>query len=138
MIGSSFSICVHMLTLMSHFKDEYLSSEFIAQSININPAMVRKEMIKLKNYGLVESKEGKSGGSKIARPASDITMKEVLEAVKPKDSHILAMYRNEPHPQCTIGSQLQHQLGLLYSDIDDQVLGKLGKLTLQDFYKQFV
>jgi len=54
MNGSSFSVCVHILTLLSHFRGENLSSEFISCSININPAMVRKEISKLKLLGMTK------------------------------------------------------------------------------------
>jgi len=138
MNGSSFSVCVHILTLLSHFEGEYLSSDFIAQSINMNPAMVRKEVAKLKKSGLVESREGKAGGSKISKSPKAITMSEIFTSVQAPDSHILSMYKNEPLPQCTIGSQLQDKLGELYSEIDQQVIGKLEGISLYDFYKQFI
>lgn len=138
MNGSSFSVCVHILTLLSHFEGEYLTSDFIAGSINMNSAMVRKEIVKLKKAGLVESREGKTGGSTIARSAKSITMKQIFLAVNQEGGHVLAMYKNNPHPKCTIGSQLQDKLSELYAEIDQVVINKLEEVTLHEFHKQFI
>lgn len=137
MNGSSFSICVHILTLLSHFRGENLSSEFISCSININPAMVRKEISKLKKAGLVESKEGKAGGSQIARRADQITMKDILQAVMETGSHLLNVYKNQPNPKCLIGSQIQDRLDRLYLEVDDEVFKKLEQVSLEEFHHQF-
>lgn len=44
MISGKFAISIHILTLLAKFPDVYLSSEFIASSINLNPVLVRKEI----------------------------------------------------------------------------------------------
>lgn len=137
MNGSSFSLCIHILTLLSHMKEDYVTSEFIAGSINIHPVMVRKEAAKLKKAGLVESKEGKSGGIRLARPADQITFREIFVAVKEEDTHTLTMYRNDPNPQCPIGAQIEERLMHLYEEIDRQVLDKLKNITLDNFHRQF-
>jgi DNA-binding IscR family transcriptional regulator len=62
MISGKFAITIHILTLLSKFPEEYLSSEFIAESMNLHPVLVRKEIANLKKNNIVESKEGKNGG----------------------------------------------------------------------------
>src|SRR5690606_21431196 len=66
-----FATALHILTLLHLQPGELLPSEYIAGSINLNPAVVRKELSNLRNFGLVESKEGKGGGSTLAKPASE-------------------------------------------------------------------
>ena len=69
MSNGRFSISLHILTLLDQGKDELLSSECLAGSININPVLVRKEIANLKKHGLVESKEGKAGGFTLGKPS---------------------------------------------------------------------
>ena len=72
-----FATALHILTLLQLKPGELLPSEYIAGSINLNPAMVRKELSNLRNFGLVESKEGKGGGSTLAKPASEILLSDI-------------------------------------------------------------
>ena len=52
MISGKFAISIHILTLLAKFPDDYLSSEFIASSINLNPVLVRKEISNLKKNSI--------------------------------------------------------------------------------------
>lgn len=56
-----FAISMHILTLLAKANGEWLPSDLLAGSININPVLVRKELINLRNKGLVVSREGKYG-----------------------------------------------------------------------------
>lgn len=60
MISGKFAITLHILTLLSKNPEEYVSSEQIAESLNMNPVLVRKEIANLKQNGVVESREGKN------------------------------------------------------------------------------
>jgi len=52
MISGKFAVTLHILTLLSKFPGEFLSSEFIASSLNINAVLVRKEIANLKKMHL--------------------------------------------------------------------------------------
>ena len=69
-MNGRFPIAVHILTLLSKSEGELLSSDYIAGSININPALARKEISNLRNHDLITSKEGKSGGYSLGKPAN--------------------------------------------------------------------
>ncbi len=49
MISGKFAITVHILNLLSEQPDEYLTSEYIANSVNLNPVLIRKEIANLIN-----------------------------------------------------------------------------------------
>jgi len=136
-MGSSFSVCIHILTLLAHTKEEFISSEFIARSININPVMVRREISKLKRFGLVESKEGKSGGVKLNRASDKITLKEIMMAVNDSGQHLIPKYKNEPNPRCPIGNQIEGELEDLFSRVDDSVYSALERMTIAEFHAKF-
>lgn len=136
MNNGRFSISVHILTLLATAKEELLSSEWIAGSININPVLVRKELSNLREHGLVISKEGKNGGAQLAKPARNILLSEVYEAVK--QSPVLGVAKNMPNPDCMVGRQINQHLDDLYEEVDRALLAKLGQTTLEAFCKKFV
>ena len=126
---------MHILTLMASAKGELLSSDYIAGSININPVLVRKEISNLRNHGLIESKEGKNGGAKLAKPANMFRLSEVYHAVQ--QASLLGNSKNTPNPDCLVGKQIKEHLDHLYLDIEGALLHKLEKMSLADFLHQF-
>ena len=130
-----FAISMHILTLLAHADSEWVPSEYLAGSININPALVRKEISNLRQHGLVVSKEGKNGGSKLAKPASQIQLSDVFDAVR-HDS-LLGAPKNKPNPQCPIGRQISQHLTNLNQEAEKAVRLQLGIGTLESFLKQF-
>jgi Rrf2 family protein len=134
-MNGRFPIALHILTLLSKSGDELMSSDYIAGSININPALARKEISNLRNLGLISSKEGKSGGYILAQPATRITLADVYQAVK--NQPVLGAAKNTPNPDCPIGKQINSKLDELYSDLDKTLLKKLSSITIEDFANQF-
>ena len=135
MNNSSFSISVHILTLLASAKGELLSSEYMAGSININPVLVRKELINLRNHGLVASKEGKNGGAWLNKAAKDIYLSDVYTAVKQKA--LLGKSKNTPNPDCLIGRQIASRLTNLYDDAEQALVNELKNVSLEKFLNRF-
>jgi DNA-binding IscR family transcriptional regulator len=136
MNNSSFSISVHILTLLAGAKGELLSSDYMAGSININPVLVRKELINLREHGLVGTREGKNGGTYLNKAAADIYLSDVYEAVK-RSSSLLGQSKNTPNPACPIGRQIGNHLNNLYSNAEKALIDQLRTVTLDKFVQQF-
>ena len=135
MNNGRFPISLHILTLMARAEGELLSSEHIAGSINCNPVLVRKEISNLRNHGLIESKEGKNGGATLAKPAANILLSDIYQAVR--QSSLLGNSRNTPNPDCEVGKQINLHLENLYSEVEGALIRKLQLVTLADFSQQF-
>ena len=135
MNNGRFAIALHILTLLDKAKGELLSSEYLAGSININPAMVRKELVSLRNHGFVESKEGKNGGSSLAKAAKEITLSEIYKSVK--QLSLLGHQKNTPNPKCPVGKDINEHLNNLYNDTELVLIEQLSKQSLADFSKRF-
>ncbi|PWS26603.1 transcriptional regulator [Pedobacter yonginense] len=135
MNNSRFPISLHILTLLDDAKGAVVSSEYLAGSININPVLVRKEIMNLRKHGFVDSKEGKGGGSYLAKNAIDINLGEVYLAVR--NHHLLGQSKNEPNPKCPIGRQINQHLDTLYSDAESALIKNLSSQTLADFTSKF-
>ncbi|MGZ3883667.1 MAG: RrF2 family transcriptional regulator [Bacteroidia bacterium] len=128
-----FATSIHILTVLA-MSDELVSSEYISESVNVNSAIIRKEMGRLRDCGLIESREGKGGGSRLARPPKRIRLSEIYAAVK----HIPILGRsNDPNPKCPIGKQMNKQIDDLYAEAEKTLIRTLDKMTLADFAEPF-
>jgi Rrf2 family protein len=112
-----------------------LNSEYIAGSINCNPVLVRKELANLHKHGFVQSKEGKGGGSTLAKNPADINLGDVYRAVKQKS--LLGESKNEPNPDCPVGRQITKHLTDLYQEAENALVKNLSTKTLKDFSAEF-
>ncbi|MDO6803529.1 Rrf2 family transcriptional regulator [Wenyingzhuangia sp. 1_MG-2023] len=136
MIKSKFSISLHILTLLAHQKGQWLSSSYIAKSLNVNPVLVRKEIANLKAGGFIESKEGKNGGVKLLKKATKIALSDIFKLAK-GDENVLSLSRNTPNADCPIGKKINNQLELVLNQVDDSILSVLKQQTLEDFKNKF-
>ncbi len=105
MTSSRFAVAVHILALLQEGGGTPVTSEFVAGSVNTNPAVVRRILSMLAEAGLTTSRLGAGGGALLARPASDITLLDVFQAVE--DCEIFAMHHGEPSRQCPVGRNIQ-------------------------------
>jgi len=135
MNSSHFSISLHILTLLDQVKGQLLNSEYIAGSINCNPVLVRKELANLHKHGFVQSKEGKGGGSTLAKNPEDINLGDVYKAVKQKS--LLGESKNEPNPDCPVGKQITKHLTDLYAEAENALVKNLAAKSLKDFSAGF-
>ncbi|MDN5202802.1 Rrf2 family transcriptional regulator [Fulvivirgaceae bacterium BMA10] len=136
MIKSKFSISLHILTLLALDKDSWLTSAHIAGSLNVNPVIVRKEIMNLKSGNLIESKEGKNGGVRLLKDPSEIYLSDIFQLVKGKHN-VLSLSKNTPNPACPVGRQINEKLESVFDNIDDAIIRELSKQTLDAFKNQF-
>ncbi|MFN0254334.1 Rrf2 family transcriptional regulator [Pedobacter ureilyticus] len=135
MNNGRFAISLHILVLLEKANGELLSSDYMAGSININPVLVRKELINLREHGFVMSKEGKNGGTTLAKSASQITLGALYESVK--SAHLLGSHKNDPNPLCSVGKEINQHLNSLYDDTERKLIHQLNQQTLEDFSAKF-
>lgn len=135
MISGKFAITLHILTLLSKFPEEFLSSEYIAGSMNINPVLVRKEIANLKKNNIVECREGKYGGTRLARQPEGITLEDIFKMTF--EEVTLGFSKNDPNPACPVGKNINQNLEALYKDINAGICRKLKDISLQEFTKAF-
>lgn len=128
-----FATAIHILTMLAT-AEESLPSAYIANSININPVMVRKLLSILNFYSLVATREGKGGGAILAKPADQILLSDIYLAV---NTVSLLGKLNNPNPKCKTGSQINSHLTELYDEADQALVTKLKMITLADFCKKF-
>lgn len=135
MNNTRFATAIHIMTLLAESPQEWLTSEWMAGSININPVMVRKELSVLKEAGLIISRQGKIGGSQLAKSADEIKISDIYLAVK--NTEVLGKKNNNPNPKCSVGKDINDHLQNLFSETDQLVFNFLGNKTLKEFSEHF-
>lgn len=129
-----FATVLHILVLLHKNKDQILTSEFIAGSINVNPVVVRREIKILKEAGILESKKGKEGGSILIKDASEIKLSEIYQLIVCQDNF---GKMNHPNPLCPIGKQMNNKLADLFNGINHSIIHQLENISLEEFSNQF-
>jgi len=85
---------------------------------------------------LIESKEGKYGGVRLAKPAKDIKLSDIFDALS-ESGHIFEFRTESPNPTCRVGKQINDRLEDLFETIDQAVINKLKSMSLEDFVNNF-
>ncbi|MCL6572658.1 MAG: Rrf2 family transcriptional regulator [Bacillus sp. (in: Bacteria)] len=130
-ISSRFAVGVHILTLLEVNKGGVNSSEFIAGSVNTNPAVIRKIMGMLKKVGLVNVRPGIAGAT-LAKDLSTITLLDVYKAVNVVQEKELFSIHENPNPNCPVGKNIQNTIGPLFSIAENAMEKALGNVTIED------
>jgi Rrf2 family protein len=130
MSNSQFSMAIHVLALMAKSCDDRIKSEYIAQSVNTNPVVIRRLLRTLFDADLVISQTGSCGGSCLTRKPSEISLMEVYRAVE--CGEVFALHRQKPDQDCPIGKGIETVLCNLQKEVDSAIEEKLSKTTLQD------
>ena len=130
-----FAISMHILVLLSHNNGEWLPSDFLAGSMNINPVLVRKELSNLKKSGFIISKEGKNGGCMLAKPAEAIYISDIFKAVN--SGAVLGNDFANPNPKCIVGRQINEHLSNLSTKTENAMIELLAGETLANFSNKF-
>jgi DNA-binding IscR family transcriptional regulator len=136
MNNTRFATVVHILTLLAKSPGEWLSSDWIAGSIQVNPVIVRKELSTLQKQGWVVSRKGKEGGSMLLVSSKEITLADIYKTVK--NSEVLGKLNLNPNPKCPVGKDINKELEGLFAETYEIVFGALQHRTLEGFVKKFI
>ncbi len=136
-ISSRFTVGVHVLTLIEFNKDEKISSEFIAGSVNTNPTLIRKIMGMLKKAELISVQPG-IAGAKLAKKPSEITLHDVYKAVNVVHERELFSMHENPHPECTVGKNIQETIVPILTTAQLAMEKVLSNVTIEDILQDIV
>mgnify|MGYP005780177305 CR=1 FL=1 len=133
-ITSRFTVAVHTLLTIYYFGEKNkVTSDFIAQSVCVNPVVIRRTLLSLKAAGMVEVKAG-SGGASIVKDMGDITLYDVYKAVDSMDGDMFHFHEN-PNPACPVGRNIHAVLDSHLADAQAAMENELKNVTLLDLTK---
>lgn len=85
-----------MLALSAPNVEPWLSATRISAAMSIPERFLPRVLRELARAGLVEARTGRTGGYRLARPAADITLWDVIAAVEPEDDVRRCILRGIP------------------------------------------
>ena len=131
-ISSRFTVALHIFTCVDTFGDKYkITSDFLAESINTNPVIIRKILTQLKNAGLITVARG-TGGITPTRPLREITFYDVYEAIEPLENGDLFNFHASPNPNCPVGRNIHTLLDDKLKAIQLAMENEMRKYTVDD------
>ncbi|MFL0507172.1 Rrf2 family transcriptional regulator [Ureibacillus sp. 179-F W5.1 NHS] len=136
-ISSRFSVGVHILALIEINKDGVSTSEFLAGSVNTNPAVIRKIMGMLKKAGLVQVRPG-IAGAELGKDLSEITLLDVYRAVEVVQEKELFSVHDNPNPDCPVGRNIQNTIAPLFEIAQTAMEKALESVTIEDVVKDIM
>lgn len=116
-----------VLTALAERPDRVLSAGEVADASRVEPSTVAKVLKLLAQAGLVDSFRGAAGGYRLARPASEIPLLAVVEALEgPLGMTVCSVHEGG----CGIESHCGIRAG--WQRINDVVVDALARTTLAD------
>lgn len=131
-ISSRFTIAMHILTYIAHYYQvEKITSDSLADSIGVNPVIIRNIMTQLKKAELIEVKRGQ-GGMKILKDYADLTMLDVYRAVESVKDNQLFSFHETPNPSCPVGKNIHSILDDKLFQVQQSMEKELASISLKD------
>ena len=131
-ISSRFTLALHIFACIEVFgKDHKITSDFLAESTNVNPVIIRKLLGQLKGAGLIEVARG-TGGTTITKPLKEITFLDVYHAVECIGHGDLFHFHENPNPNCPVGKNIHRILDEKLTQVQTAMEQELASITLAD------
>lgn len=123
------AVATHVLLLIAAADSKKnTTSAALAESVNVNPVVIRRILGQLKQAGIVRLKPGVSGAS-LQRSVQDITLLDIFNAVEADEA--LFHFHEKPNPKCPIGRNITHLLSDELDVVREAMKETLDKTSLQ-------
>ncbi len=118
---------LHVLLHMAEHT-EPSTSEQMAKAMGTNPVVIRRIMAGLRDHGYVHSEKGHGGGWSLACDLSEVTLRDVYEALG--SPSLFAIGNRSEAPDCLIEQAVNAALDDSLNDAEQLLLSRLGEVTL--------
>ena len=129
-VNTRFATGVHALLLLAAEPDVLQTSEDVARKLNTNPVVIRRVFSLLQQAELVESQKGPSGGSRLGRPAKEISLADIYRALTPGDVFHSASTNAAHH------GKLNASLSQIFKDAQKALEKELAQTSLSQLAKK--
>jgi len=126
--SSRFPLAVHVLVALSFRPDDFISSDSLSGTCKTNPVVVRRVVSSLRRSGIVVSQAGVTGGVKLAKPAKQISLLAVYQALGSSD--LFRMHK--PNQNCPIGKRIPDALAEFLPAAEKAFEKSLAQASVED------
>lgn len=130
-ISEAASLALHTMAFLARENQHLLANQEIAERLGASGHHLAKVMQRLIKAGLVESVRGPQGGFQLRRPAEEIKVLEIYEAIEGclvEDGCLLNKAACDARKQCVLGD--------LVRNVNRFVRDRLGETTLAEMAVQ--
>ncbi len=135
MIDTRFSVSVQIMMTAAHHKDEMVNSELLAAVLQTNPTFIRKVVSRLVEAELLVSFRGKGGGIQLARPANEISLKDIYVAAT-NEKRLVNIHNKPVTKHCKVSCGINDVLEEIVCGIEHSTQNYLAKKSLHDLLKK--
>lgn len=133
--NSRFAMATHiMLELGISPEGELKSSSQLAEGANTNPVVIRRILSELQKAGLIITAAGKSGGARLGKKTSAITLFDIYSAVD--DGSLFAHNPNDPNKKCEISCVMADLLNPIFCSAEKALKKELEGYKLSVFIEK--
>jgi Rrf2 family protein len=134
--NTHFSMAVHVLSVLAYRASQLVGSEELAGTVGTNPSFLRGLIGQMKDAGLVETVQGKGGGTRLARAASRITLRDVYRATESRPA--LTTHVCDDQSNCPVARNMDRMLSSVNDRIEKVVESELKGMSVADLVASFV
>jgi Rrf2 family protein len=126
-VSEAATLALHATAVMAGARGQRITAGSMATALGVSEAHLSKVLQRLTKAGLVRGTRGPRGGYRLTRPAKQISLREVYEAVE----------GNLTVGRCLLGQPVCGQkkcpVAGLFEKLGKEMIRVLGKTTLSDF-----
>jgi len=128
--STRFAVAIHVLAAMAVSDGKPMRSEDLAYSANTGSVVIRSLLSRLSEAGLTRSQLGAGGGTLLAKPAGQIRLLDVYEAVE--DTSIFTLHRTPPCASCAVGGNIQEAMRPTFERARNALEHELAEVSIAD------
>lgn len=126
----------YILSYVAANAPEVVTTERIAEQVDEHPTRVRQIVADLVKAGLLAASRGAAGGVSLKKPATEITLQAIQEAVQ--DASLLALHLFEPKSEWAGKSRVHLVFENLRDELEKRIREYLDEHTLDQTYAPIV
>jgi Rrf2 family protein len=121
-----------VLVALAYFRDRYVSSEILGKSVGTNPVVVRRMLPTLKKAGLIKSQGGVYGGTQLAKPPEEISLRDIFEAVE----EAKACRIHDSNQNCCVARTIERVVPDILNEVEEARRQHLDTFSVADILGQ--
>jgi Rrf2 family transcriptional repressor of oqxAB len=129
-----FAIAVQVLLSCAQQPGKRICSGDLSKSVGVQASRIRIIVSRLVKAGLLDAREGRSGGIELNRSPSKIDLEEVLSVVDP--SPLLKIHEPPRSTKCPVGCSMKVIMGTIQEKVEASARKSLRAFKLDDLLEK--
>lgn len=128
------SLATKALCVIQDYAPEAITSNQIAEALDVNPSKLRRILSVLVKARLIESSQGTRGGFILKKQAEKISLQEVYCAVEDKKAFYLDVHENSDAGSTS--AKINDLFFELFADVQIVIENHMAQITIADLIKK--